>query len=1033
MIKEIVGELVERFKQNIDTYKSASYNETELRVEFINPFWKALGWDVDNKAGYAHLYRDVIHEDAISFGGSTKAPDYCFRIGNMRKFFLEAKRPSVNIGEDATSAYQLRRYAWSGKLPISVLTNFAELAVYDGRIRPSNTDKASKARIALYKFDEYVERWDEIDAVFSREAVLKGSFDKYALSVNGKRGTTEVDMEFLTEIEKWRESLAKNIALRNVDISVRDLNFAIQMTIDRIIFLRMCEDRGIEKYGQLQALCSGKRIYSRLIEIFEKADDKYNSGLFHFRLEKERDSAPDRLTTKLTIDDKVLKEILLGLYYPESPYEFGVIPTEILGNVYEQFLGKVIRLTKGRQAKVEEKPEIRKAGGVYYTPQYIVEHIVKNTVGSLCEGKTPDDISRIRILDPACGSGSFLLEAYNYLLDYHLKWYLEKKEATGKAPLGLVEKSKPKRGRHAAIYEARKNEWLLTTREKKRILLNSIYGVDIDSQAVEVAKLSLFLKVLENENQETLRTQLALWRERALPDLSGNIKCGNSLIGPEINKNGQLIMFDEAQQGRVNVFDWHDSRNGFGDIMKAGGFDCIVGNPPYIRIQALKDWAPIEVEHYKKHYKSASSGNYDIYAVFVEKGLTLLNSKGRLGFILPHKFFNLHYGKQLRGIIADGKHLSEIIHFGSQQVFAGPTTYTCILFLDKAGNKRMRFVKVDDLDAWRKNGESEEVVINAKKISSNEWNFIIGDGNKLFEKLENKHKRFGDVCDMFVGLQTSADDVFIMDFVKKTEKTITLRSKALGEVLVFEKDLFFPLVSGQDINAYFPLGERQYILFPYNLIGESAELIDYAELQRKYPKASNYLERNKERLEKRENGRFKGPKWYCLYPKNLGIQNRVKLCVPRLVERLHAGYDIDGRHFNDNVDVGGVTLKSDYREQTLEYLLCLMNSNLLRWHFSQISTTFRGGWRSANRQFIEKLPFRTIDFYNKNDVKAHRKIVSMTMSMLDCHSQLLQAKTPDEEIRTRRLIAANEIQMNNLVYELYGINKSEIEIIESEK
>ena len=407
MIKEIVGELVERFKQNIDTYKSASYNETELRVEFINPFWKALGWDVDNKAGYAHLYRDVIHEDAISFGGSTKAPDYCFRIGNMRKFFLEAKRPSVNIGEDATSAYQLRRYAWSGKLPISVLTNFAELAVYDGRIRPSNTDKASKARIALYKFDEYVERWDEIDAVFSREAVLKGSFDKYALSVNGKRGTTEVDMEFLTEIEKWRESLAKNIALRNVDISVRDLNFAIQMTIDRIIFLRMCEDRGIEKYGQLQALCSGKRIYSRLIEIFEKADDKYNSGLFHFRLEKERDSAPDRLTTKLTIDDKVLKEILLGLYYPESPYEFGVIPTEILGNVYEQFLGKVIRLTKGRQAKVEEKPEIRKAGGVYYTPQYIVEHIVKNTVGSLCEGKTPDDISRIRILDPACGSGSF--------------------------------------------------------------------------------------------------------------------------------------------------------------------------------------------------------------------------------------------------------------------------------------------------------------------------------------------------------------------------------------------------------------------------------------------------------------------------------------------------------------------------------------------------------------------------------------------------------------------------------------------------
>jgi hypothetical protein len=180
--------------------------------------------------------------------------------------------------------------------------------------------------------------------------------------------------------------------------------------------------------------------YHRLREIFYHADDKYNSGLFDFRT--------DRLTPELKVDDKPLKDIFKTLYYPESPYKFSVLGVDILGHVYEQFLGKVIRLTEGHRAKVEEKPEVRKAGGVYYTPTYIVEYIVKNTVGKIVgaglsarllslpkeQGThrevplqhklTPKQISKIRILDPACGSGSFLLGAYQYLLDYHRDWYI---------------------------------------------------------------------------------------------------------------------------------------------------------------------------------------------------------------------------------------------------------------------------------------------------------------------------------------------------------------------------------------------------------------------------------------------------------------------------------------------------------------------------------------------------------------------------------------------------------------------------------
>ena len=616
-----VKELVERFEKNVEAYQSQTYNEAQVRLEFINPFFEALGWDVANKQGYAEAYKDVIHEDAIKVGGATKAPDYSFRVGGAKKFFLEAKKPAISIRDDTSPAYQLRRYAWSAKLPLSILTNFAEFAVYDCRLPPKESDKASVGRVLYLTYRDYAGSWEKLASIFSKQAVLQGSFDKFAETGKGKKGTSQVDEEFLTEIEGWREALAKNIALRNPKLTVRDLNFAVQRTIDRIIFLRMCEDRGVEHYGQLQALLNGENTYKRLHYLYGIADDKYNSGLFHFKPEKGRAEAPDELTLKLKIDDKVLKEILRRLYYPDSPYEFSVLGADILGNVYEQFLGKVIRLTAGHQAKVEEKPEVKKAGGVYYTPAYIVDYIVKNTVGRLCEGKTPKQIEKLRILDPACGSGSFLIGAYTYLLNYHRDWYVND---------GQQKHTKE-------IYQGSGGQWLLTTQEKKRILLNNIYGVDIDSQAVEVTKLSLLLRVLEGESEETIGKNLKLFRERALPDLGNNIKCGNSLIGPDFYKDQQMSFLDDEERYRINVFDWTSE---FPAIMKSGGFDAVIGNPPYVRSINLKESDPVLWNLYRSRYQSASTREWDIYLIFVEKGFSLLKANGKLGYILPNKFLN---------------------------------------------------------------------------------------------------------------------------------------------------------------------------------------------------------------------------------------------------------------------------------------------------------------------------------------------------------------------------------------------------------
>ncbi|MBI4001098.1 MAG: N-6 DNA methylase, partial [Nitrospira defluvii] len=716
----IVSTLIDRFEHNRDSYKSQGYNETQLRREFLDPFFEALGWDVANKQGHAEAYKDVIHEDAIKIGGNTKAPDYCFRIGGARKFFLEAKKPAVNLKDEISPAYQLRRYAWSAKLPLSILTDFEEFAVYDCRTRPNPSDKPSTGRILYLTYRDYQAKWDEIASIFTKEAVLKGSFDKYAVT-DRKRGTATVDAEFLKEIETWRESLAKNLAARNPTLSVHELNFAVQRTIDRLIFLRICEDRSVEPYGRLQALLNGQNIYSRLCFLYEQADDRYNSGLFHFHQEKGRAESPDDLTPRLKIDDKVLKELLVRLYYPQSPYEFSVFPIEILGQVYEQFLGKVIRLTAGHQAKIEEKPEVKKAGGVYYTPAYIVEYIVKHTVGALCEGKQPKQISKLTVLDPACGSGSFLIGVYRYLLNYHRDWYVN---------------DGPEKHRKE-LFQAASGEWRLTTQEKKRILLNNIYGVDIDSQAVEVTKLSLLLKVLEGESDETLKRQLSFVHERALPDLGQNIKCGNSLIGPDYFA-GQL-MPDEEEMRRVNPFDWKAE---FPEIMKKGGpsagsgqgFDAVIGNPPYVRQESLSSFKDYLAQRYE-----AYDGVADLYAYFMEKSVALLREGGRFSFIVSSSFLRTTYGAALRRTLKKQAAVLRILDFGGLAVFENAKdTYVCIPLLAKMKQPpRIEVSRIPSLDfsSLDDSAIDHRFTISQERLTENAWSLKSDEEAAVFDKV----------------------------------------------------------------------------------------------------------------------------------------------------------------------------------------------------------------------------------------------------------------------------------------------------------
>jgi fido (protein-threonine AMPylation protein) len=1010
----IVATLIDRFEQNRESYKSQGYNETQVRREFLDPFFEALGWDVANKQGHAEAYKDVIHEDAIKIGGYTKAPDYCFRIGGARKFFLEAKKPAVNLKDDLSPAYQLRRYAWSAKLPLSILTDFEEFAVYDCRTRPNLSDKPSAGRILYLTYREYLTRWDEIASIFTKESVLKGSFDKYAVT-DRKRGTATVDAEFLKEIETWREALAKNLAVRNPTLSVHELNFAVQRTIDRLIFLRICEDRGVEPYAQLQALLNGQNIYGRLRYLYEQADDRYNSGLFHFHPEKDRAESPDDLTPRLKIDDKVLKDILGRLYYPQSPYEFSVFPIEILGQVYEQFLGKVIRLTAGHQAKVEEKPEVKKAGGVYYTPAYIAEYIVKHTVGTLCAEKTPRQIAKLRILDPACGSGSFLIGAYRYLLNYHRDWYV--KDGTEK--------------HRKELFQATSGEWRLTTQEKKRILLNNIYGVDIDSQAVEVTKLSLLLKVLEGESDETLKRQLTFVHERALPDLGQNIKCGNSLIGPDYFA-GQL-MPDEEEMRRVNPFDWKIE---FPEIMKAGGpsagsgqgFDAVIGNPPYVRQESLSVFKNYLAQRYETY-----DGVADLYAYFMEKSVTLLREEGRFSFIVSSSFLRTTYGEALRRTLKKQAAVLRILDFGGLAVFENAKdTYVCIPLLAKTKQPpRIEVSRIHSLDfaSLDDSAIDHRFTIPQERLSPEAWTLKSDEEAVVFEKVMKAGKPLGEYVErkFFRGLLTGLNEAFEIsnaqrdNLIAQFPKSRSLIKRFLGGQNILKYKI-------EDVGrnlVVVPAGwTRQQMLQNRTVSGAITEKEAWNWFCEQHPSIAKHLQQFIDACRKRQD---KGEYWWelrsCDYYSSL---ESPKIVFPDICKEPRFYLDREGIYLSNTTYFLGI---DDV------YLLALLNSTLCWFCISNISIPFgiRAG-RYRYRlfyQYMEKVPIRVIDHTVKSDKARHDQMVLLVERMLDLHKRLTAANTPSDKERLQRQSDATDQEIDRLVYDLYGLTEEEIKIVEA--
>ena len=937
---DVIGELIERFDYHIKEYKAGIYNETQTRNDFINPFFEALGWDINNRAGLAESYREVIHEDRLKVGLSTKAPDYCFTVYGQRKFFVEAKKPSVDIKEAIDPAYQLRRYGWSAKMPISIITDFEELSIYDCTVKPAPTDRASVSRIKYLNFKDYLSEIDFLWDTFSKEQVLKGSFDKYISSNKGKKGTTGVDAEFLKSLDSWRDILARNIVNRNNSIGEDELNYSLQKIIDRIIFLRICEDRGVELEGQLQKSL-GSNVYENLKVLFHSADQKYNSGLFDYK--------KDTITDSLSIDDKTLKTIIEEMYYPKSPYEFSVIPVEILGHSYEQYLGKVIRITPGHRIKIEEKPEVRKAGGVYYTPQYIVDYIVKNTVGKLIEDKTPDDVSKIKICDPACGSGSFLLGAYQFLLDWHRSYYQNdesKKKDKVLTPDGN-----------------------LTTSIKKQILINNIFGVDIDTNAVEVTKLSLMLKAMEGETEASINNQLSLLLERILPTLDNNIKSGNSLIDIDFFDN--QLDFEPNIEKKVKPFNWQSA---FPEVFKQGGFDAVIGNPPYGAV-------------YSDNVKSYLSTKFDLpipiadtYLMFIKNSINISKLYALLSFIVPTSWLYMTQYIIFRKYFLNNSRINELLLF-RKSVFMNVTVETCIVNFDnQIPNKHSEYNYKEVFDEPSKFMAIENKAFQIDVINKQDMNLILTDSftENIFTNLRNNNPQLKELALIVCGLTPY-----------RLGKGKPPQTESIVKQRLFDSDF-------KKDDSY-----RQY------LMGRDFVKYSFQIQKERWLSYGDWL----------AEPRYKAP-----------FNDAQKIIVRQTSDSIIA--HLDTNKFISLKNVHNIRITDP--NITYEYLLGVLNSSLIDWWYKKLIPEKGRVFAEVKVVNLEKLPIRIIDFESEVEKQINNNLISSVQTMLRLNKDLQYATLPEQKEQLKARIEYTDKKIDRLVYQLYDLTEDEIKIVEGE-
>ena len=1019
---EVVQELVQNFEANKHAYVEPDYSEAAARKDFVDKFFIALGWDVNHDIQTNPYEQEVKVEKPVLVGATQRHADYAFRLApnfNDVLFFVEAKKPSSTI-KTKENYFQVIRYGWNSQTPLAVLTDFQELHVIDCRFKP-DPDTALNHSVATYHYTKYSDRdkFAQIYWLFSREAVLAGSLQKRATELPKPQGKAvqrglfpgaykPVDESFLEELDEFRKDLARAFKTTDPALDGETLTELTQRTIDRLVFLRFLEDKEIELQHHIDMFGDTGTVWEDFVATSRRMDNIYNGIIF------KQHSILD--SPSFLVKDKIFGEICERLASVNTPYDFNAIPIHILGSIYERFLGDVI-VTTAKRVHVGPKPEVRKAGGVYYTPEYICQYIIAETVGKLIAGRTPAVIASLRFADIACGSGSFLLCMYDLLLYHHGRYYnaLNNREKSRSVKSGdCIE-------RDGKLY--------LSLRKKREILLNNIYGVDIDAQAVEVTQLSLFLRLLQEETTTSTRQYLLDFEhvrqmKKLLPDLSKNIIYGNSLIGRDVQQD--LFGSDER---KLNPMNFEDA---FPEVMKHGGFDAIVGNPPYRRELDYKHLLDqIALGAFGREYRSP---RMDLWYYFVHRGLEILKPGGVLSFIVNAYWTSGAGAEKLITALRDSAHLDEVFSFGKLKVFQNVSGQHMILRTTKVSSSKPTLVK---LARPTTETTAEPFVVGSAFVEafSKPVSQVFRHGkvdlqppaSGLLAKIE-KGTPLGELGKVRQGIAENPASIN-----RKTnekfggrwqvgEGVFTLRPAELKRLGLSKEEgmMLRPYHDLCDINRYW-LADRPSLSLIYSTRNTCPDI-------EAHPRIYDHLIRFRTIMEKRRETQNGAVSWWHLHwPRDEQIWQTPKIIALQMSKRPTFAVARQPVYvpFSVNVFVPDPDTSED-----LNYFAGLMNSKLM-WSWYSHYAKMRGIGLEINGNVLARTPIFRINFSSSAQKGRHNEIVTKVATMLEAKRQLAAAKTDKDKTYYENKCASLDRQIDLIVYDIYGLTEEEIKLVES--
>ena len=988
-IKNKIRTLVQKYEQGKEVYRTSRFNETQVRNEFLDPLFEILGWDIRNSAGKNTNEREVLLEEPLKANAAshTKKPDYTFRLFGERKFFLEAKKPCVHIEREDDPAKQVRRYGFTAGLKISVLSNFEHLYIYDTSYPVEQNDTRVKAIVREYKYTDYEDAAEELLEYLGKESVYSGHFDEVWSEIEANVNHKSVDELFLQQINNWRLMLGKEILNCNPEIEMEELGDVVQSYINKILFLRVCEDRNIETYQSLLQIADHNS-YQELIAKFKAADSLYNSGLFEEKLSAE-------------IIDNVSSSfwsIICELYFPQSPYSFAVLSSDILGKIYEIFLSQRLAVVDG-QLSIVNKPE-NEDRDIVTTPNFIVREILRQTMKDNLAHLTDKQILSLKCADIACGSGAFLLETFQILCDALVDFYT------------VNDKSK--------LIQTDVNTFKLKFEVKRNVLKNCIYGVDKDFNAVEACKFGLLLKLLEGEDDSTIASFHPI-----LPNLDDNIFYGNSLLESSDVPGNQVE--------EINPFDFGERK-----------FHYIIGNPPYMKTEDIKVFTPKEYKLYPKRYKSAYK-QYDKYFLFVERAFKLLKEDGAMGYIVPSKFMKVGAGKELRNYISSNKSIKAITSFGAHQVFSDKSTYSCIIILQNKENDSFTYSEVDSLAKWKVRDLTSfsENKRNISRLGEETWVLCSDRLQSILNHISTQSLPLGEIVGddyIFNGIQTSANKEYI--FQPESEDRQYYYFKYNKQLYQIEKKVtkpYFKTVSGVDsLNTYRTFKPNARVIFPYKRRTDGKlDVIKLSTIQRKFPYFYNYLRVIKSELDRPDRDIKPAPttanEWHRFgrHQSLEACEIAEKIIVGVLAQENKYAVDTNGTLVSSGGTAGYclVSIPAD-SQYSIYYIQAILGSIQGEWLASLYGEIFRGGFIARGTKVLKQIPVRTIDFNNLADVTAHKEIVERQKSLISLGDRIAAiGNNARKATPLKRQFELLKEEQQQAINNLYGMTEEEVSLI----